>query len=120
MLGGRGRWLFFLSNTLKANSPATYGIIQDILRRAMLPANNVNSVVFDVIEDPAVGANNYILYPSNNANTVAGGGPRMSADSPSAANPIWLITLVCPSAAQIPYGVEPPPDNNEPAPPLVP
>jgi hypothetical protein len=119
---GRGRWLYFLANVLKpSGGGATYNIIAQILAQAVATAN-VDSVVFNVIEDPALAAGTYILFPNNAANALpaAGGtGPRRSHDAPPGTE-IYLITLVCPSAATFPYGVEPPSDGGEPASPIVP
>ncbi len=114
--GGRGRWLHFLQNILKpANGNATYNLIKTILDNALSTAN-VDSVVFNILEDPTAGANNYYLYPSNAANAAA---PQQSNDHP-VGKQVYLVTLVCPSAAVIPHGVEPAVDPGEPATPLVP
>lgn len=121
-IGGKGRWIYFLQVILKnANNGATYNLIKSILEQAInTPA--VDSVVFDVMEDPAAAAqgganNNYYLYPSNAANVAA---PLVSYNS-LPGKPIYLVTLVCPNATDIPFGApEPPPDNGEPINPIVP
>jgi len=113
---GRGRWQFFLQNILKpANVGATYNLIKTVLDTALSTAS-VDSVVFNILEDPAAG--DYYLYPSNAANAAA---PQQSNDHPTGKQ-VYLVTLVCPQAAAITYGLEDPvPDPGpEPAHPIVP
>jgi hypothetical protein len=115
MLGGRGRWLYFLANILKpASGGVTYTYIQNILAQAVANPPAVDSVVFNVLEDSTGIAADYYLYPTNAANWP---NPQVSPERPPPPSglPVYLITLVCPQA--IPAGVpgyEPPPDGHEP------
>jgi hypothetical protein len=116
--GGQARWIYFLRYMLRpASGGKTVAAIKNVLSQA-LADTEVDSVVFNVLEDPNV--NDYILYPNNDNQPV------VSNDTVNG-QIVYLVTLVCPRAAVIPSGqpnVPPPdptPESNRPFPsPILP